>query len=72
MEATNYEQFFLISLLKTLQFTREGSSVHRLEYLFEGEEKYVIIHFEHGSAKKVCVTADSNLAIITDVIRAIK
>ena len=41
------------------------------EYLRDVNEEYVVIIFSSGYKKKICVTADSGLAMMYDVARAL-
>lgn len=48
-------------------------TVESVEYyavgLAEGLEEYVIIGFQNGGTKRVCITADSLVAVVKDVFK---
>lgn len=50
--------------------TRAGKAIDRFEYTVENGEEYVIIHYWCGY-KRINVTADSCLAIMHDVYKAL-
>ena len=50
--------------------SRAGQKIDRFEYTVEGGEEYVIIHYWCGY-KRINVTADSCLAIMHDVYKAL-
>lgn len=43
--------------------------IDHLVYKAENDEEYVDIKYKNGYAKRICITGDSELAIIQDVIR---
>lgn len=45
--------------------------IDRLIYKTENDEEYVDIKYKNGCVKRVCVTGDSELAIIQDVIKCL-
>ena len=59
------------ALFKTLSLTREYSDLSSLSYVKEKGGEYVIAKWEDGYNKKICVTCDSGIAIIKDVIKSI-
>lgn len=64
---------FVEVYLKELLINTKGTEVSGLDYFYNkmiGEE-FVIIYFKNNYRKVVNVTADSELAIIQDVIRAL-
>lgn len=59
-------------LLELLNMTRAGEDIIALTYTKdEYNEEYVTIHWANGYKQKVCVTADSGVAMIRDVMAAI-
>ena len=43
-------------------------NIKELEYLkMENDEEYVMISFNNGFQKRICITGDSELAIMTDI-----
>lgn len=51
---------------------RIDDSVAALEYLMdELSEEYCVITFESGYKKKVCISADSEKAIVVDTLKAL-
>lgn len=54
-----------LSLL--LKVTRAGCNIEKLE--LSEDEEYVIIKFLNGGTRRVCVEADSGIALIRDVIK---
>ena len=52
-----------------LRLTRRFSDLEGLEYVqTPAFEEYVVAYFESGAQKQVCVTADSGIAMIQDVV----
>lgn len=62
---------FIKALLPVIQLTRAGSDVTDMEYVRDDNNEHVIITFKGGGQKKVCVTADSETAMMRDITRAI-
>lgn len=64
---------FVEVYLKELLINTKGTEISELEYFYNKkiEEEFVIIYFNNNYSKVVNVTADSELAIIQDVIRAL-
>lgn len=56
----------IVKLLELVQMTRAGSVVTDMH--LDGE--YAVIQYENG-IKKVCIEADSGIAICRDVLRCI-
>lgn len=68
------EDKFLITteLFYTLRRTRAGKDISSLTYERTSEfEEYVNITYKDGSTKRVCVTADSGIALVWDVVKAV-
>lgn len=57
--------------LPVLRMTNAGSSVKSLVYHMIDLDEYVTIFFENGYEKRVCVTADSCIAIINAINKAV-
>ena len=69
---TENRQLILNNLLLTLRYTRSGKDILGLFYVVrEGNEEFVMIHFPNGN-KEMCVTADSGIAMISDVLKALR
>ncbi len=69
------EQKVLIikKLEECLRSTKAGKDIESLEYTKDTRhEEYVHIHFVNGYTKTVCVTADSGIAMVLDVSRALE
>lgn len=64
---------FVEVYLKELLINTKGTEVSELEYFYNKKigEEFVIIYFNNNYSKVVNVTADSELAIIQDVIRVL-
>lgn len=62
----------LNKLLPTLQLTRGGADVEELKGIarYDGENEVIIV-YRNGYSETVCVTADSGLALIQDVVKAL-
>lgn len=65
------------ALLDLLRLTRAGSDIASCDFFTDpvgdkSADEYVRISMDDGYEKLVCVTADSGLALIRDVIRAIE
>ncbi len=58
-------------LFLALSVTRAGSDIKSLEYQTDGNEEFVRVQFRSGRYRDVCVTADSGIALIKDVIDGI-
>lgn len=59
-------------LCELLQLTRCGNHLTSIYYTKEGNEEYANVVWEQGKYKqKICVTADSGAAIISDVLKRI-
>ena len=58
-------------LLKTLQATRGGARLVNLIYAVEPKKETVTAVFQSGGTRRVVVTGDSGVAMISEVIRAI-
>lgn len=43
--------------------------IYSLLYVADGGDEYVDIKYQNGAVKTVCITGDSELAIIKDVIK---
>ena len=66
------KQMVLLYLRDALRYTRAGSDVLCLEHnKTESGCEMVIIHFKSGFTKTVDVTADSGLAVMKDVLKAL-
>lgn len=52
-----------------LNATRAGEDIKKMELTDEGD--HVVIQWENGCTQKVNIAADSGVAIINDVVRAI-
>ena len=64
------------NLLYLLVLTRAGKDLTGCEYIInpvseKAAEEYVVIRMKDGYMKRVCVTADSGIALIKDVISAL-
>lgn len=60
-------------LQKTLQSTRQFEDLKSLQYrIWEDGEEIVEAEFENGLVTSVCVTADSGVALIRDVMRGLE
>ncbi|MBD5143783.1 MAG: hypothetical protein HDT22_09300 [Ruminococcus sp.] len=47
------------------------TEVIKAEYVRDGYEEFAVITFTNGSQKHVCITADSCLAIMGDIYKAL-
>lgn len=67
--ATDKSDFVEYSLQPFI--TRLDDSVRSLSYLLDEEtkEEYCIIRYKNGYERKVCITADSERAITSDVLK---
>ncbi len=60
----------IVKRLKLLLIaTRAGSDIEDL--VLSGDQNTVTIQFRNGYTKKVCVEADSGIALIRDVIKEV-
>lgn len=69
------KRVIVANLAATLRQTRACSHITELEYYDMGDipdrpcDEYVVIRFDNTLAIRQCVTADSGIAIIRDVLR---
>lgn len=61
-------------LLDLLVLTRAGKNLTDCEYHIEKQfkEEFVILRWNNRKSKAICVTADSGVSLIKDVIKAIE
>lgn len=52
-----------------LKKTREYEDLESMQYETDGKEEWVIATFKDGYRRRVCVTANSGIAIIRQVAR---
>ena len=61
---------FVESLAETLKLTRAGSNIRDMHYeKFDSGTEFVVINFTNQATRTVDVTADSEIAIMQDVIK---
>lgn len=65
------------ALSVVLKLTRAGENLTGCDYIIDpvsekAAEEYVVLQTEDGYMKRICVTADSGIALIKDVIKAIE
>ena len=70
------KQLITKALLALLKLTRAGENLTGCDYIIDpvsekAAEEYVVIQTKDGYMKRVCVTADSGIALIKDVISAL-
>ena len=59
----------LEALCETLKLTRYGSDIEKITYLMDADsEEWAVITWEGGDKKKICISADSGIAMIHDVM----
>jgi len=68
-------------LYELLKITRAGAGLISIEYEKDGEEEYAKLYWQNdwqkdhsnhkGFLQKICITGDSGIAIIRDVMRSI-
>lgn len=63
---------FIQAIGKALHRKAPRTGVTGIEYVSDGTEEFAVITFDNGSQKRVCVTADSCLAMLNDVYRALE
>ena len=63
---------FVESLAETLKLTRAGSNIREMHYeRFDTGTEFVIINFTDQATRTVDVTANSEIAIMQDIIKKI-
>lgn len=68
VEAENKREI-CIALTAALKMTRNQIYLKDIEYVKEDNgEEYAILHWCNGYKKKICVTADSGIAMIYDIV----
>lgn len=70
------KQLITKALLALLKLTRAGENLTGCDYIIDpvsekAAEEYVVITMKDGYMKRVCVTDDSGIALIKDVISAL-
>jgi len=58
-------------LCDLLTATRAGEDVIAVIYTSDGRDEWVTVHWRDKYQQKICVTADSGIALIQDVLRRI-
>lgn len=59
-------------LTKLIKQTREGKGIENIVYKKgDGDDEYVIIDY-YGTSKKIDVTADSEIALMRDILAGIR
>lgn len=65
-------------LYELLNLTRSGNGLVSIEYVKEGQEEFAKVYWQHGEpggmemfVQKICITGDSGIAIIRDVLNKI-
>ena len=65
-------------LYELLKLTRGGNGLASIEYMKDGSEEFAKVYWQHGEpggmemfVQKICITGDSGLAIIQDVLMKI-
>lgn len=66
------KQKILDALLKALTQTRDLYDLFDLEYKSTPDKQFVIAKFVRGGTKKINVTMDSGVAMIRDVMHALR
>lgn len=51
--------------------TSERMDIDSIRYRIDGAEEYVIVTFKNGYTKRVCVTGDSDKAILMDILKVV-
>lgn len=70
------KQLITKALLALLKLTRAGENLTGCDYIIDpvsekAAEEYVVLKMKDGYMKRVCVTDDSGIALIEDVISAL-
>ena len=60
-----------VAELGELLHTRTRQNVKDMLYIEENGEEYVIVNFNNGYSKRVCVSGDSCIAIMSDIYRVL-
>lgn len=67
---TENKTLIVQSIFNTLKTMRAGQDIASMRYEgSEGYEEFVIIEYANGRAQSVCVTADSGIAILRDILK---
>ena len=60
-------------LAKLLKITRNQSDLKALRYeILDNDEEIVTVEWEGGGRKVVCVSMDSGIAMVRDILRALQ
>lgn len=66
------KELILSWLFQTIRCTREGMNLVNIAYKqLEGDREQAILVYENGYRKAVNITADSGVAMIKDIMRAL-
>lgn len=67
------KKMFVYILTAAIHMTRAGADVACMNYYMDKDtgEEYVDIVYDSGYVKRVCVTADSCIAIMIDIAKAL-
>lgn len=68
--AGDKKKFIESKLSKVLR--EVDGDIESVRYVVQDEEEYVVIRYRSGYRKRVCITADSKLGIIKDVVRKLE
>lgn len=63
--------FLNLYVLPCIRATRAGSSVVSIDVLEVFGERYAVLNFSSGGSKKVNITADSGIAIVSDICKGL-
>lgn len=66
MDKKNFVEHELARLLYAID-----SDIVNVSYIKKGPEEYVLLSYANHYSKMICITADSLLAIVKDVLRSI-
>lgn len=65
------KKLILLHLLATLRRCRNYTDLKSLEYVEDGYMEFVDIVMESGYTRRVNVTADSGIAMISDIVKVL-
>ena len=66
------KKMFLYILTAALHMTRAGRDISVIDYIVdENQDEWAVISFDGGGKKRICVTADSCIAIMADIAKAL-
>ena len=52
-----------------LRLTRAGHDLSYISYQKIGDDEFAILSYDDGTTRNICITADSGIAIMRDILK---